>query len=41
MVLLTEEDEQPLKMNFMQEEMKHQDGVANTSEESSMEIIPL
>ena len=41
--LFTEEDDelQPLKMNFMQEERKHQEGGAGTSEESSMEIIPL
>ena len=39
--LFTEEDEEPLKMNFMQEERKHHEGGAGTSEESSMEIIPL
>ena len=41
--LFTEEDDelQPLKMNFMDEERKYQEGGAGTSEESSMEIIPL
>ena len=40
-ILFTEEqDEQPLKMNFMYEEKKQNEG-ATKSEESSMEIIPL
>lgn len=36
-VMFTEEDE-PLKINFMQEERKQE---VLTSEESSMEIVPL
>ena len=40
MVIATEEDEPPIKINFLQEEKKQRKEVI-ASEESSMEIVPL
>ncbi len=40
MVIATEDDEPPIKINFLQEERKQRKEVI-ASEESSMEIVPL